>query len=154
METADVEARLESFLAKYTQEIRGELVRARSRMRASFPRGFELVYDNYNALVLGYGPTARASDAVLSLAAYPRWVTLFFLHGISLTDPSGLLQGSGKQVRSIRLRSAEDLDSPAVVALVVQAAAAQRMAFEQAPRLTTVVKSVSKTQRPRRPAPR
>jgi hypothetical protein len=147
----DAESRLESFLAKYTQEIRDELVAARTRMRSFFPRGFELVYENYNALVLGYGPTARASDAVLSLAAYPRWVTLFFLHGTSLADPSCLLQGTGRQVRSIRLRSAEDLDSPAIAALVEQAAAPKRMVFEQAPGLTTVVKSVSKTQRPRRP---
>jgi hypothetical protein len=32
----------------------------------------ELVYDNYNALVIGYGPTERASDALIFLAVYPR----------------------------------------------------------------------------------
>ena len=49
------------------------------KMRKRLPRAVELVYDNYNALVIGFGPTERASDAIFSIAVYPRWVSLFFL---------------------------------------------------------------------------
>ena len=38
-----------------------------------------MVYDNYNALVVGFGPSERASEAVVSLAIFPKWVTLCFL---------------------------------------------------------------------------
>ena len=60
-----------------------------ARMRKYVPDAVELVYDNYNALVVGFGPTERASEAVLSIALYPRWVTLFFLQGARLSDPRG-----------------------------------------------------------------
>jgi hypothetical protein len=56
------------FLAKYTPEIAGQLREARKHLAKHFPRGFELVYDNYNALVFAYAPTERASDAILSIA--------------------------------------------------------------------------------------
>src|SRR3954471_13377690 len=101
MNTRSVEVRINSFLAKFTPAIRAEFQAARAQMRALFPRGYELVYDNYNALVFGFSPTERSPDAFVSVTGYPRWVTLFFLRGADLTDPHGLLEGSGAQVRSI-----------------------------------------------------
>lgn len=146
------EAQIASFLSKFTPAIEAQLRRARTRLRASFPRGFELVYDNYNALVFGISPTEGTPDAFISVAGYPRWVTLFFLDGASLHDPRGLLSGDGKQVRSIRLVAPDDIDLPEVQALIAQAVLPHKAAFAAAPRLTTVVKSVSVKQRPRRPA--
>jgi hypothetical protein len=103
MRASAIESQVAVFLGKYTPVVEAQLREARSRLRALFPRGFELVYDNYNALVFGISPTERTSDVFLSVAGYPKWVTLFFLHGDGLRDPSGLLEGQGKQVRSIRL---------------------------------------------------
>jgi hypothetical protein len=45
-------------------------------------------------LAFGFGPTDRASDALVSVAAYPKWVTLFFLKGARFPDPHNVLQGS------------------------------------------------------------
>jgi hypothetical protein len=146
-----VERQIATFVAKYTPEIATATRMSRARLQAVFPRGHEIVYDNYNALVFGYSPTERASDAIVSIAAYPRWVTLFFLHGASLADPAALLTGNGKQVRGVKLESPADLDSPAIRALVKQAIAQRAREFRDAPALTTVVKSVSARQRPRRP---
>ena len=147
------EADIASFLAKYTPEIAEQLRATRAKLRAMFPRGYELVYDNYNALVFGISPSEQTSDAVMSIAGYPKWVSLFFLDGAGLSDPKGLLQGSGSHVRSIRLASADDLESPDVQALIAEAVRPHAAAFEAAPPLTTIVKSVSKKQRPRRPEP-
>lgn len=148
-----VEAQIAKYLRKYSPEITAELEHARNRMRSLFPRGFELVYDNYNALAIGYAPTERAGDAVLSIAGYPRWITLFFLYGKTLDDPLGLLQGSGSRVRSIRLASAADIAKPAVKTLIKQALFPSRAKFRVAPALSTIVKSVAAKQRPRRSAP-
>ena len=46
---------LNSFLAKYTPEIAAFAAAARIRPRKQAPGGIEFVYDNYNALVIGYG---------------------------------------------------------------------------------------------------
>lgn len=144
--------RVEEFLAKYTPQIAAELRAARRALSAQVPRGYELVYDNYNALVFALSPTERTSDALISVAGYPRWVTLFFLHGASLPDPEGLLSGDGTSVRSIRLDPVAMIDGAAVVALIKLALADRAKEFAHAPKLTTIVKSVAVKQRPRRPA--
>jgi len=120
-------------------------------MRSLFPRGFELVYDNYNALAIGYGPSERAGQAILSIAGYPKWVTLFFLHGKSLADPHGLLSGAGSRVRSVRLDDAAQLGNTRIAQLIARALAPHRAALLAAPPLATIVKSVSAKQRERRP---
>ena len=152
MSTSTVESQISGFLAKYTPAIEAQLREARTRLRAMFPRGFELVFDNYNALVFGISATGRTPDSFLSVAGYPKWVTLFFLHGSDLHDPSGLLEGEGKQIRGVRLKDPADINAAAVQALIAQAVLPYESAFLAAPPLTTVVKSVSAKQRPRRPA--
>jgi hypothetical protein len=146
------ESRIESFVAKYTPAIAAQLRDARQRLRAHFPRGVEMVFDNYNALVFGIGPSERTRESFISIAGYPKWVTLFFLDGAGLEDPEGLLEGDGKQVRGIRLKMAADMDAPAVRALIEQAVAPHRPALAAAPALSTVIKAEVARQRPRRPA--
>jgi hypothetical protein len=152
MAEAAVESQIDAFLAKYTPEIEARLRAARARLRAAFPRGVEMVFDNYNALVFGIGPTERTSDSFISIAGYPRWVTLFFLRGAELDDPAGLLEGGGSQVRGVRLTEAGDLDRPEIAALIAQASGPHLPALQAAQPLHTVVKMVARRQRPRRPA--
>ena len=139
---------LDAFLSRYTAEVRalGEAVLA--KMRERLPGAVQLVYDNYNALVVGFGPSERASEAAMSIAFYPKWVRLFFLSGADLPDPRGLLEGSGKGVRSIKLESADDLDKPAVRALMKAALKAQPIPATGG---RLVIRSISKKQRPRQP---
>jgi len=152
MKATSTESQIAVFLGRYTPAIEAQLRDARTRLRAMFPRGFELVFDNYNALVFGISPTERRSDAFLSVVGYPKWVTLFFLNGTDLDDPNGLLQGQGKQVRSIRLKRPADINSPEVEALIAQAVVRHEAAFQRAPMLTTFIKLVVVKQRSRRPA--
>jgi hypothetical protein len=154
MNDAATERRIEAFVDRYTPAIATKLRAARQRLRAHFPRGVEMVFDNYNALVFGIGPTGHTRDSFISIAGYPKWVTLFFLDGASLDDPDGLLEGDGKQVRGIRLKTPADMDAPAVAALVAQAIATRRDALAAAPPLSTVIKAEVDKQRPRRPATR
>lgn len=143
---------IESFLAKYTPEMVRAGKQSRAWIRRRMPGGVEFVYDNYNALVFGYGPTDRPSEAVLSLALMPQWVTLCFLKGAKLPDPKKLLRGSGNIVRNIRLTSPAHLDETEVIEFIQQAIAAAAPAFPangKEPR--TIIKSISAKQRPRRP---
>jgi hypothetical protein len=137
-------------LAKYTPEISKLATAILRKMRAIVPGAIELVYDNYNALVIGFGPTERAGDALFSIALYPRWVTLFFLHGATLPDPQRVMQGSGKVVRQVRLASPADLDRPALRDLMDAELARCEIPFGAKRRL--IIKSISPVQRPRRPA--
>jgi hypothetical protein len=148
--TASTEAAIAGFVAKYDPAIASQLRACRRTIRALVPRGFEMVYDNYNGLVFGFSPTERPSDALLSIVGYPRWVALALLQGASVEDPDGLLQGTGRQVRGLRLKAPKELDEPKVRALIARALAPAASAFAAAPPLRTIVKSVSAKQRPRR----
>jgi Domain of unknown function (DU1801) len=124
--------------------------KALAKMRKRAPGALELVYDNYNALAIGFAPTDRTSDVVFSIALYPRWVSLFFLNGAKLRDPSRILKGSGTRVRQIVLRNPEDLDSPEVAALIEQAKKIAATPFPSSARGRMIIKSVSARQRPRK----
>jgi hypothetical protein len=140
---------LDSFIAKYSPEVASVARKAFVWMRKKFPHATVLVYDNYNALAIGFGPTERASDAVFSIALFPRWTNLFFLQGAALPDPHKLLKGNGKQARSIRLDNVELLDHPELVALIDAEAA--RLGLEPgAGSGKIVIRSISAKQRPRR----
>lgn len=145
----DAEAQIESFIAKFSDPIAAEIRAARAEMRRRLPGAVELVYDNFNALAIGYAATEKVGDVVFSIACFPRWVRLFFFHGADLEDPDGLLEGTGKQVRSLKLSSLAVLDDPKVQALMAQALANARPIDASQPS-RSIVKSVSPNQRPRR----
>ena len=141
----------DGFLARFDPPIVALVKHALTRMRKRVPGATELVYDNYNALVIGFGATERASDAIFSLAIYPRWVNLFFLQGAKLDDPGKLLQGSGGVVRHILLSDSKRLDDPGVRDLMDRALAQSPRAIDATARRRMIVKSISAKQRPRKP---
>src|SRR5690242_20154263 len=114
----DAEAQLAAFLDKYSPEVVADARRALALLAARLPTAVRLVYDNYNALVVGFGASDKVGDIILSIALYPKYVTLFFLRGVDLPDPHGLLEGSGAQVRSVRLKPIERLEQTEVAALI------------------------------------
>lgn len=146
------EKQLAGFIARYTPEIGALAQAALAKMRARLPGAIELVYDNYNALAIGFGPTERTSDVIFSIALFPRWVSLFFMRGAELPDPQELLKGGGKVARHIVLKSAEDLDKPAIRALMEHALERAAKPLDGAANGRIVIKSISAKQRPRRPA--
>jgi hypothetical protein len=92
-----------------------------AKLRPRFPGAVEMVYDKKTSLVIGFSPDERPSNVINSVAVYGKWINLYFFEGHALPDPERLLQGSGSTVRSIRITSAEDLDRPAVKALMAAA---------------------------------
>ncbi len=150
--TPPAEKQLAGFIAKFTPETAALIREARQKMRERLPHALELVYDNYNFFVIGYGPSERASEGVLSLAAQAKGVSLCFLHGAGLPDPKGLLKGSGNVVRNIRLETAETLDHPDVRALMATAIERAKPPIDPSGVHRLIIKSVSAKQRPRRPS--
>jgi hypothetical protein len=143
---------LAGFISRYSTAVAADGRAALVKLRRLIPGATELVYDTYNWLVVGFGPSERASDAVLSVVFTPRWITICFLqNGPDLPDPDHLLRGSGKVVRNIRLDSAKDLDKPAVKALIKAALDMADVPIPRSGRRRLVIRSVSTRRRPRRP---
>jgi hypothetical protein len=150
MKTPSPEKQLAGFIAKFTPEIARLIRAARRKMRERLPQALELVYDNYNFFVIGYGPGEKASEAIFSLAAQAKGVSLCFLQGAGLPDPQGILRGSGNVVRNIRLESPATLDRAEVRALMKTALERAKSPIHPGSAHRLIIKSVSARQRPRR----
>jgi Domain of unknown function (DU1801) len=141
------------FLAQFSPEVRAVAKAALAAMRKRLPGAIEFVYDNYYALVVGFGPTERPSEAIFSIVIYPRHVSLCFLFGAELDDPQKILQGSGNQIRHIRLENAATLDEPEVKVLIAEAIKGSETPFKRTGRRRMLIRMVSAKQRSRRPRP-
>ena len=150
--TANAEAQLRSFIDKFAPKDR-KLIRAvRAAMRKRFPTAHELVWDNYNFFVIGYSPSERPADSVVSIAARANGVGLCFIHGAALPDPKKLLLGSGKQTRFIRVESPDVLSHKDVEALFTAAIDRAKTPLPAMGRGRLIIRSVASKQRPRRKA--
>jgi hypothetical protein len=147
----DAEKQLDGFVDKFTPAVAALTRALLAKMKARIPGAQILVYDNYNALAIGFGPSDKAGQAILSLAVMPRWVTLCFLRGKGLPDPHGLLKGEGSRVRHVRLHEAEAFDDPRIQALIEAALEKADHPIDPNQPQRLIVKSISAKQRPRRP---
>lgn len=62
------------------------------------------------------------TDSICNIMITGKWADLGFFRGVDLKDPKGLLEGSGKGMRHIKIPRVEDIDTTAITALVRQAA--------------------------------
>ncbi len=147
--SSDAEKQLKRFIGKFEPAHQRVIRAVRAALRKRFPTANELAYDNYNFFVIGYGPTERPSDCIVSIAAAANGIGLCFIRGASLRDPRKILLGSGKQTRFIRLESADVLARPEVEALIAEAVAQARSPFPASGRGKLIIRSVSAKQRPR-----
>lgn len=143
---------LQSFLRKYNPAVADEAKKSLAKLRKLIPNAVEMVYDNYNALVIGFCPGMRPSEAIVSIAVMPRWVSLCFLQAKGLPDPEKRLEGSGNVARHIKMKSgAGELDDPAVRKLIEEALKRAKVPIPVGQERKFIIKSVSAKQRPRRP---
>jgi hypothetical protein len=150
---ASPKRQLDSFLAKYDPAIAAFARRVLVKLRKRLPGAVEMVYDNYNALVIGFGPNDRPSLAIFSIVLFPRWVTLCFLRGVGIPDPQRRLQGEGRVVRHIRLEDFSVLDDPYVQGLMNLALHRAKVPLDPKNHRQLIIKSISAKQRPRKPVP-
>jgi hypothetical protein len=120
----------------------------RRSLRKRLPTAHEVVYEyrDLGAVVISFSPNERGYDGVLAIRASADGVKLYFNQGKELPDPGKLLQGSS-QTRWIKMEGASTLARPAVVSLIDEALAQNRVPFERAGRGSVVIRSTSAKKR-------
>jgi hypothetical protein len=81
------------------------------------PEAHEIIYHD----ALGYGPTDSGFDRIVYITVFEKHVNVGFFFGGFLSDPEGLLVGSGKRMRHIKIRSLQETENPAITSLLAQA---------------------------------
>ena len=80
----------------------------------------ELLHDGH--------PTACVGDAAfVYVDAFTAHVNIGFFNGAGLADPAGLLEGSGKHMRHVKLKPGDDIQAAAVAKLIEAAYAGTRL---------------------------
>ena len=147
------EAQLRTLIAKFAPAHLRLIGAMRRWLQKRLPTAHEVVYEYRDCFVISYSPNEHGYEGVLAIRASANGVTLYFNRGKELPDPAKLLQGSGKQTRSINLEGASTLARPEVASLIDEAIARNRVPFAGAGRGSVVIRSASaKKRRRRRPA--
>ena len=84
------------------------------------PDFVEVVRLGDRAATYGVGPK-KMSEGYAYILPHTKWVNLGFYKGAALPDPEKIMEGTGKQLRHVKIRSVEDADNPAVEVLLQKA---------------------------------
>ena len=109
------------FLAPFPQQVQENALWLRDFIWGLYPDSNELIYDNYNALAVGFSPTDSAGDAFCSFAVYSKHVNFGFNRGSEIADPDKILNGDGSLYRHITVHNINDFPEHYIKMLMQEA---------------------------------
>jgi hypothetical protein len=101
------------FLRRFNPAIRELALEARELVLRVLAPSNESILDVY-VLAMNYGFSERMKDQVVYVGVYAKHINLGFYWGAQMDDPEDVLEGSGKQLRHIKIRSQADLGNPVI----------------------------------------
>src|SRR5215207_9377832 len=107
---------IEEFLASYPPHVQEIAIKARALVRDVMPDALEMV--DVPGKLIGYGTENSYKGTVFVIMPYSNHVNLGLARGTSLSDPTGLLEGTGKRARHVKLKSIEDVERPPLCELI------------------------------------
>ncbi len=139
---------LMKFLESFPAHIQETALWLRTFVWDLYPKANELIYDNYNALAIGWSPTEKMGHIYCSVAAYRggKNLHLGFYRGAQIKDPKKLLLGKGTQYRYLLITKKEDLPKTYAKKLLKEAFANALIKVKDPKQIVygkTITKSVS-----------
>jgi hypothetical protein len=122
----DVEADIARLTADHTPEIWAIEDALRSAIKADFPHVLERV--DFGNKLIAYGRSMKMRDLAFAIIAHRDHVNLQLADGVDLPDPTGIVEGTGKRIRHVKVRSLEAAQSAAVRNLIRAEIAARTQA--------------------------
>jgi hypothetical protein len=110
------------FLHSYGPAIQSLALGLRTVVLDELAPRHEYIFAMRSKVVLLYSTTEHViADCVCSINVFARHVTLAFHRGADLKDPHGILRGTGKAMRHIRVAKLSELDRPELRTFLRQA---------------------------------
>ena len=112
-----------ALLAGSTADVGDLATRARLLIKTTIPDAVEEVDPPDRLIGFTFIP-GTIKGLIVAITLQTNYVNIMFSKGVELTelDPAGLLEGTGKRARHVKVRSAGDLDRPELRALIEAAA--------------------------------
>lgn len=114
----------DEFMESYSTEVRQLAAAARRLVLEELPDAVEQVDVKSRLVAYGVGP--KMNDLVCIISPLKNAVNLGFYRAVDLPDPAGLLEGTGKLHRHVRINSIEDLERPELRSLLQAAVTARQ----------------------------
>lgn len=111
-----VNTTFKDILRETSEEMQPIAWKTREVILTAVPKCVEMI--SVKDRVAGYGASTLTRDQRVYIALPKDWVRLGFYYGGDLPDPEGLLEGEGKRLRHIKIKSEQDLENPALRDLV------------------------------------
>ena len=103
-------------LASHTPEVRAAARVLEAIIREELPDGV-VQYDPGNGL-LAFGRSMKMGDLLFALIPHAGWVNLQLADGALLPNPDGRIEGTGKKIRHIKVRTGDAARSGTVRAAI------------------------------------
>ena len=117
-----LEADVDKLLSEHTAELQAIERALRATIRGEFPEAVEQV--DFGNKLIAFGRSMRMRGLMFAIIAHKDWVNLQLADGADLPDPDGVIEGTGKRIRHVKVRSVEAASSkPVVTAIRAQLAA-------------------------------
>ena len=111
-----LEADVDRLLSEHPPEQRAIERALRATIRREFPGAVEQV--DFSNKLIAFGRSMKIRGLLFALIAHKAHVNLQLADGAELPDPEHLIEGTGKRIRHIKIRSVADASSPGVVAAI------------------------------------
>jgi hypothetical protein len=92
-------------LASHTPQVQAAARALEALIRDEVP-GVVVQFDPGNGL-LAFGRSMRMRDLLFALIPHAGWVNLQLADGALLPNPDGLIEGTGKRIRHVKVRTAD-----------------------------------------------
>lgn len=126
MPTKESKADFDVLVSKYSDEVRALATRTRKLVLEIMPNASEKTYWGWSNT--WYGTSEKNVDAIFAISPQKAHVNLFLLRGTEMTDPDGLLEGTGKKLRHVKIREAADVKRASLRKLLKRALVQARKA--------------------------
>lgn len=125
MATGETHGTFSDFLALASPELRSICEALRNRIAALDADFVGVAWPRQKIASFGVGPR-KMTEHYVYIGLQKSQVNLGFHRGASLHDPRGILEGTGKQLRHVRIRNVRACNNAHVIDLLRQAIADRR----------------------------
>ena len=109
-------ADLEKLLGEHMPELQAIEHALRREIRAAAPAAAENV--DFGNKLIAYGWSMKMRDLLFAIICHQSWVNLQLADGADLADPDGRIEGTGKRIRHVKVRSVDDARSAWLQAVI------------------------------------
>src|SRR6478672_5728887 len=113
---ARLEADIDRLLAEHTAELQAIERALRAMIRSEDPDLVERV--DFGNKLIAFGRSMEMRGLLFAIIAHQTWVNLQLADGADLPDPDRVIEGTGKRIRHVKIRSVEAASSDPILAAI------------------------------------